>query len=248
MATQDTPQPGNGQDRRPAPGARAPKGKDDAARTAARRKSTPREPAVNAVQASRKPRKDRASRGAPAAAAEGAPAPSPAAAPPASARQRPDSDPWTVPQSVRDRFVQDGHRFFFPDGAPAFKDLGRRLTTPSENTHVVHSLIEIAYSRGWSEITVSGTERFRREAWRLARVAGLSVRGYRPTDPEQAQLVRALARGLAMRSNERLDTTSSQDPADPDRAPAGAPAPSAASAAPAAAGHAPTARIVGRLL
>jgi putative DNA primase/helicase len=153
-----------------------------------------------------------------------------------------------VPQSVRDRFVQDGHRFFFPDGAPAFKDLGRRLTTPSENTHVVHSLIEIAYSRGWSEITVSGTERFRREAWRLARVAGLSVRGYRPTDPEQAQLVRALARGLAMRSNQRLDTTSAKDPADPDRAPAGAPAPSAASAAPAAAGNAPRERIVGRLL
>ena len=29
-----------------------------------------------------------------------------------------DSDPWTVPESVRDRFVQDGHRFYFPDGAP----------------------------------------------------------------------------------------------------------------------------------
>src|SRR5947207_6301095 len=98
MATQDTPQPGNGQGRRPAPGAASPKGNADAARTTARRKSTPREPAVNAIQASRKPRKDRASRGPPAAAAEGAPAPSAAAAPPASARQRPDSDPWTVPQ------------------------------------------------------------------------------------------------------------------------------------------------------
>src|SRR5437764_11231381 len=189
MATEDTPQPGNGQARSPAPGVRAPKGKDDAARTAARRKSTPREPAVNAIQASRKPRKDRASRGPPAAAAEGAP--SAAAAPPASARQRADSDPWTVPQSVRDRFVQDGHRFFFPDGAPAFKDLGRRLTTSSENTQVVHSLIEIAHSRGWTEVTVTGTERFRQEAWREARLAGLAVRGYRPSDAEQAQLVRA---------------------------------------------------------
>ena len=57
--------------------------------------------------------------------------------------QRADSDPWTVPSSVRDRFVQDGHRFYFPDGAPAFRDRGRRLTTTSENTQVVHSLIEI---------------------------------------------------------------------------------------------------------
>jgi hypothetical protein len=93
--------------------------------------------------------------------------------------------------------VQDGHRFFFPDGAPAFRDLGRRLTTGSENTQVVHSLIEIARSRGWAEVTVTGTERFRQEAWQQARLAGLQVKGYRPTDPEQAQLIRAMARGLA---------------------------------------------------
>src|SRR5947207_6391551 len=102
MATQDTPQPGNGQDGSRAPGRASPKAKDDGGRTRVRRNTAPREPTVNAIQASRKPRKDRASRGAPAAAAEGAPAPPAAAAPPASARQRPDSDPWTVPQSVRD--------------------------------------------------------------------------------------------------------------------------------------------------
>ena len=64
---------------------------------------------------------------------------------------------------MRDRFVQDGHKFYFPDGAPAFKDRGRRLSTPSENTQVVHSLVEIARSRGWSEVTVSGTDRFARK-------------------------------------------------------------------------------------
>ena len=93
--------------------------------------------------------------------------------------------------------MQDGHRFYFPDGAPAFRDLGRRLTTASENTQVVRSLIEIAHSRGWTEVTVSGTERFRQEAWRQARLEGLAVRGYRPTDEQQAQLIRALARNLA---------------------------------------------------
>jgi hypothetical protein len=92
--------------------------------------------------------------------------------------------------------VQDGHRFYFVDGAPAFRDLGRRLTTASENTQVVRSLIEIAHSRGWTEVTVSGTERFRHEAWRQARLEGLAVRGYRPTDEQQAQLIRSLARGL----------------------------------------------------
>jgi hypothetical protein len=98
---------------------------------------------------------------------------------------------------VRDRFVQDGHRFYFPDGSPAFRDLGRRLTTTSENTQVVRSLIEIAHSRGWTEVTVSGTERFRHEAWRQARLEGLAVRGFRATDEQQAQLIRSLARSLA---------------------------------------------------
>jgi hypothetical protein len=98
---------------------------------------------------------------------------------------RADTDPWTVPQSVRDRFVQDGHRFYFPDGAPAFRDLGRRLTTPSENTQVIHSLIEIARSRGWTEVSVTGTERFRHEAWRQARLAGLNVLGFRPSEEQR---------------------------------------------------------------
>jgi hypothetical protein len=102
---------------------------------------------------------------------------------------------------VRDRFVQDGHRFYFPDGSQAFRDMGRRLTTASENTQVVRSLIEIAHSRGWTEVSVSGTERFRHEAWRQARLEGLAVRGFRATDEQQAQLIRSLARRLARPSD-----------------------------------------------
>ena len=107
---------------------------------------------------------------------------------------KPDTDPWTVPASVRERFHQEGHRFYFPDGAEAFRDHGRKLSTPSENTEVIASLIEIAQARGWSEITVSGTDAFRQGAWREARLAGLTVRGYRPSEAERASLHRALAR------------------------------------------------------
>jgi hypothetical protein len=176
--------------------------KPKAATRAASRPRPPREPAVNTIEASRRPKRDRASA---ARAAEGAPAPASPA--PSAPVQRADGDPWTVPQSVRDRFVQEGHRFYFPDGAPAFKDLGRRLTTASENTQIVHSLIQIAHSRGWTEVRVSGTERFRREAWQQARLAGLNVRGYRPSEAEQAQLIRALSRSL-VRSPKRVDAMS----------------------------------------
>jgi hypothetical protein len=104
------------------------------------------------------------------------------------------TDPWTVPPSVRDRFTQEGHRFYFPDGATAFQDHGRRLSTPSENTELIRSLVEIAKARGWDTVVVQGTERFREEAWRQARLEGLAVRGYRPSEQERAALSRALAR------------------------------------------------------
>jgi putative DNA primase/helicase len=102
-------------------------------------------------------------------------------------------DHQTVPDHVRRRFVQVGRKYYFPDGARAFTDRGRRLTTPSENTEVIRSLVTIAHARGWNEIVVRGTDSFRREAWFAARRVGLEVRGYRPTDLEQARLVRTLA-------------------------------------------------------
>jgi len=173
----------------------------------ARSERTPRNAPVNGIQASRRSRKSRSTTQAPPRETE------PAATAPVETGQRTDStpradsDPWTVPQSVRDRFVQDGHRFYFPDGHPAFRDLGRRLTTPSDNTQVIHSLIEIAQSRGWTEVQVTGTERFRHDAWRQARMAGLSVRGFQPSEQQRAQLMRALGRNLPQPA-ERVDSIS----------------------------------------
>jgi len=100
----------------------------------------------------------------------------------------------TVPEEVRRRFVQVKNRYYFPDGARAFTDRGMRLTTASENTEVVRSLILIAEARGWCEVTVRGTERFRREAWFAGQKLGIEVRGYRATEFERARLVRRINR------------------------------------------------------
>jgi hypothetical protein len=102
-----------------------------------------------------------------------------------------------VPEEIAKRFVQVRNKYYFPDGARAFTDRGNRITTNSENTEVVRSLIEIAKARSWQEITVRGTERFRKEVWIAASVAGLEVRGYKSTEFEQSHLVRTLAREKA---------------------------------------------------
>jgi hypothetical protein len=55
--------------------------------------------------------------------------------------------------------VQDKREFYLPDGAPAFRDDGKRLTG-SENRDVVRNLVNIARMCGWEEITVDRMERF----------------------------------------------------------------------------------------
>ena len=100
-----------------------------------------------------------------------------------------------VPPEIWERFIGIGAKFYFPDGTPAFVDRGVKLTTPSENTEVIRSLITIAQARDWQHISVAGTQRFRKEAWFAAQRVGITVRGYKPSEIEQAQLVRGLAEG-----------------------------------------------------
>jgi putative DNA primase/helicase len=121
-----------------------------------------------------------------------------------------------VPEEVRRRFVQVKNRYYFPDGARAFTDRGTRLTTSSENTEVVRSLIQIAEARGWSEVTVRGTERFRKEAWLAARLAGLDVRGYRPSEFEQGHLVRTLGRQGPAPATDSVTAGERSTPAEQD--------------------------------
>jgi len=115
---------------------------------------------------------------------------------PASTRSAP-LDTRSVPEDVRGRFVRMGRYYYFPGGNIAFEDRGKKVVTRSENTEVVRSLVEIAQARGWQDITVTGTERFRREAWRHGTYAGLIVRGYQPTEQDKRQFVRDLAKARA---------------------------------------------------
>jgi len=140
--------------------------------------------------------------------------PKEAAQRPSSASSKP-TQADSVPEEIRQRFVQVKNRFYFPDGTRAFTDRGSRLTTASENTEIIRSLIVIAQARGWSEITVRGTERFRKEAWFAGRRAGLNVRGYQSSEFEQGHLVRTLGRERPVSSNEgahdSADTTQQPD-------------------------------------
>ncbi len=102
-----------------------------------------------------------------------------------------ESDPRAVPEHISARYVKVGNEYHFPNGDLAFADRGVRLSTRLENSEVIRDLVTIAKERGWTEIAITGTERFRKEAWQQAKLSGLAVRGYRPSDLERAQLARS---------------------------------------------------------
>jgi hypothetical protein len=120
-----------------------------------------------------------------------------------------------IPEGIRKRFVQSGKKYFFPDGAAAFTDRGNKLTTQSENAELIRSLVGIADARGWREITVHGTDRFRKEAWFAANAAGINAHGYTPTEFEQARLVRHLGqRGPEIPPQEGAEQSVEKRPAN----------------------------------
>jgi hypothetical protein len=121
-------------------------------------------------------------------------APDPGAKPKSSEAPETPPDSRAVPEHINARYIKVGSQYHFTNGDLAFKDRGGRLSTRLENTEVIRDLLAIAKERGWNEIAISGTERFRKEAWREAQLAGLSVRGYRPSELERAQLARLIAR------------------------------------------------------
>ena len=84
------------------------------------------------------------------------------------------------------RFVRKGDAYHFKDGELAFTDRVTQLTTPGENSEVIRTMIELAVSRGWREVAVTGTDAFRAGASAAALDRGIAVREY-AADPDRPE-------------------------------------------------------------
>jgi Large polyvalent protein-associated domain 7 len=111
-----------------------------------------------------------------------------------SARSKRQPNLNAVPKAIDARFIRVGKTYYYPNGNEAFRDHGTKLTTLSENAELARFLVEIALHRGFGEIKLSGTERFKRQLWRAAFRAGVQVRNYTPSELEKARAVRERAR------------------------------------------------------
>src|SRR5271163_3597711 len=95
-----------------------------------------------------------------------------------------------VPAHIAAKYLVKGNAYHFDDQTVAFVDKGTSLTVRTHNKAVIQDLVAIAKARDWQEVTVSGTQAFRREAWKAAASAGLTVSGYSPSKIERVAIER----------------------------------------------------------
>jgi hypothetical protein len=111
------------------------------------------------------------------------------------------------PERVRKRYLRAGNQYFLKD-APyqlAFEDIGPYLVTEHNRPDVVESMVDMAASKSWRHIRVSGHEAFRGEVWLQGSLLGIEVTGY---EPKAADLAR-LADARQGRLNNRIEADAS---------------------------------------
>ncbi|APA90205.1 hypothetical protein BJG93_34375 (plasmid) [Paraburkholderia sprentiae WSM5005] len=99
------------------------------------------------------------------------------------------------------RFVRrdNGEYFRVADGEEskrvALVDESDKIRFVDKQMDAFQAAIELAKHKEWEAILVTGTEKFRAEAWHHARMAGLEVVGYEPTEKDLATLEAAQSAG-----------------------------------------------------
>lgn len=89
----------------------------------------------------------------------------------------------------RTEFSQRGGKH---DGQLAFADSGRQLATALDDQATARAMLEVAHAKGWKQITLNGSDEFKRAAWMEARLQGMEVHGYEPREADKKRLAELL--------------------------------------------------------
>lgn len=103
-------------------------------------------------------------------------------------------------------------------GQLAFVDIGKTLSTQREDKNTIHAMIEVASAKHWKEVTVSGTDQFRRSAWLEANLQGIEVRGYEPREADKMLLAELRQSDRTVNTITVLDRDKTFAPEPPGRA------------------------------
>jgi hypothetical protein len=98
-------------------------------------------------------------------------------------------------------------------GRVAFTDQGERIVFQSVHATAVKAGLQVAKDKGWQTVIVTGTEKFRREAWLQARLMGMELQGYTPSLWDREQAMKLLREQAQKQEAYRARAAPTQTPA-----------------------------------
>lgn len=98
-----------------------------------------------------------------------------------------------IPAALTKRYAIKDHVYYSKNLSigMVFEDKGQSIRAKSSDADDIRAMVELAKSKHWSTIKVSGTAEFKRETWLAANIQGLQVTGYTPTQQDVALLENA---------------------------------------------------------
>lgn len=97
-------------------------------------------------------------------------------------------------------------------GEVAFVDQGKTLSTQRDDKETVRNMIEVAKAKGWDQVTLNGTDEFKRAAWLEAKLSGLEVKGYEPREADIKILQDLQAKSQNASNSIQVQSTSNEAP------------------------------------
>ncbi|RWA45617.1 hypothetical protein AU476_00875 [Cupriavidus sp. UYMSc13B] len=100
---------------------------------------------------------------------------------------------------LRGRYVRDGSGQYRRLGEEhiALVDEGDKIRFVDKQGETFQAASELADAKNWKGIQITGTAEFCAEAWFSARLAGLDVQGYEPTNKDLYRLQTAVEQGIS---------------------------------------------------
>ncbi|WP_434779032.1 LPD7 domain-containing protein [Neisseria sp. Ec49-e6-T10] len=90
--------------------------------------------------------------------------------------------------------VADGQYLSADNGTTVlFEDKGKKLSTARNDTQISQDMLDVAKTKGWDAIKLSGTKEFKQMMYVLAESQGIQTKGYRPTEADRAMVERLRA-------------------------------------------------------
>lgn len=109
------------------------------------------------------------------------------------------------------------YRFRGDSSRVAFTESTLRLATDTNSPSVARSMVDVAESRNWKSLRVSGHEDFRRMVWLEAAVRGIKSVGFEPTPADLDLLKRERETRLGNRIEHAPENSSSQTAATAEK-------------------------------